>query len=1014
MIHVHQDSRVLPGAQDSDGYNMPAHMALPRVREPVGLERHPHAMWGVAVLLAFSLICAALQLVAVQPYLWPAGDGLRLSSQPPPDTPLPARPPVLSTNVPLPIVIDSVAPDSPAERAGLARGDRILEARRSGGGSSRIDFSHATAAAEGVRLDMWRQMYWAGVRTPLEWRVATPAGESRIVIDRPAAWNSASADGWTRVRLGDALQTVVFSAAAVALFALRSRDLTAWLSVLALALSALSGGGPLRGEEALVPGIGRLLTIVTWMAAPFAFPVIALAIMHFPSRSQLVVRHPWVQAVPFVAAAPMIVPSFATALYLTGVDAAAGMALWDAAHPGVFYASAATALALNVAAVVEGVFRYRLNHDANERRRIRMALYTAVPGILGYAAKDGAAIAAGAAGVEPPVYGGPTLVMLHLFILLPAFGLVYAVGVARVLGPRVVLRRSLQYALANRTLTVLALMPAGALVLSLLRDREMTIRQVATGSSGLYLALIGASLAAFRYRERARQWLDQRFFREEYDARKILLSLATRVRFETDPADLASVVVQQIDEALHPETLAILVSGVEEGRMVAVCTRYGNAAPLPLAGGLTTMLRWSDEPLEIFLQDPRSPAKRLPPDEQEWLASTGAVLLVPVVSEDRTLIAIIALGARRSEEAYTAEDLQLLASIATQMGLGFDVARLRRSQTPGGSAAETTRMLAEPRDAMNECPRCGRCEDGAVSVCPADGTALRRVASVPRVVDGKYRIEQLLGRGGMGAVYRARDIRLDRLVAVKVVRAELLGDPDARRRFRREAQIVAKLHHPSIVAIFDYGTFPDGGAFLVMEFVRGEDLRRVLLREGRIDALRAARILTSVCGAIEAAHREGVLHRDLKPENILLPGDDADAKVLDFGVAKLVTEDRGRPQAKEVAASEGSAVLTADGTVVGTPAYMAPEQFHGMSTDARTDVFSLGVIAYEMLSGTLPFGRGTFADVVVAQSRGVPALGGDVSPALERAVRAALERDADRRPATPQALAHLINAAIGS
>ena len=174
-----------------------------------------------------------------------------------------------------------------------------------------------------------------------------------------------------------------------------------------------------------------------------------------------------------------------------------------------------------------------------------------------------------------------------------------------------------------------------------------------------------------------------------------------------------------------------------------------------------------------------------------------------------------------------------------------------------------------------ECPRCGRCEDVDDGHLPAR-TARRcsPVAGVPRTVDNKYRIEQLLGRGGMGAVYRARDMRLDRLVALKVVRAELLGDPEARQRFRREAQIVARLQHPSIVAVYDYGTFADGGAYLVMELVRGEDLRHVLQREGRLEPARAMRILESVCGAIEAAHREGVLHRDLKPENILLPGGD--------------------------------------------------------------------------------------------------------------------------------------------
>ena len=283
------------------------------------------------------------------------------------------------------------------------------------------------------------------------------------------------------------------------------------------------------------------------------------------------------------------------------------------------------------------------------------------------------------------------------------------------------------------------------------------------------------------------------------------------------------------------------------------------------------------------------------------------------------------------------------------------------------------------------------------------------VPGAPGVLDGKYRIELLLGRGGMGAVYRARDTRLDRAVAVKIVGAELLGDPEAQHRFRREAQAVARLHHPSIVRVLDDGALPDGGAYVVMELVEGEDLRRVLLREGRLEPPHALEILTSVCGAIEAAHREGVLHRDLKPENIMLPAGDLAAKVLDFGVAKVLEEGRvarGAPA--------GGTVLTTDAVIVGTPAYMAPEQLHGGRADPRTDVFSLGVIAYEMLAGELPFGSGSMAEVALAHARGVPPLAAAVVPAaVERAVRSALEHDADRRPASAQAFAHLISAGMG-
>ena len=283
------------------------------------------------------------------------------------------------------------------------------------------------------------------------------------------------------------------------------------------------------------------------------------------------------------------------------------------------------------------------------------------------------------------------------------------------------------------------------------------------------------------------------------------------------------------------------------------------------------------------------------------------------------------------------------------------------------------------------------------------------------MIENKYRIEQLLGRGGMGAVYRARDMRLDRLVAVKVVRPELLEDQDARRRFRREAQIVARLQHPGIVSIFDFGTLTGGGAYLVMELVRGEDLRRVLHREGRLEPARAVRILTAVCAAIDAAHHEGVLHRDLKPENILLPGGEIEAKVLDFGVAKLVADaDRLSP---EDTTAETLAALTVAGTIIGTPAYMAPEQLGALPLGPRTDVFALGVIAYEMLSGDLPFSRGSLTEVIVAQSRGAQPLterDPDIPAALDRAVRRALDMTPEDRPATPHAFASEVAQALGA
>jgi eukaryotic-like serine/threonine-protein kinase len=318
-----------------------------------------------------------------------------------------------------------------------------------------------------------------------------------------------------------------------------------------------------------------------------------------------------------------------------------------------------------------------------------------------------------------------------------------------------------------------------------------------------------------------------------------------------------------------------------------------------------------------------------------------------------------------------------------------------------------------PTHMLGECPRCGRCSDSAVRECPVDGSPMKRSSRIPLVLDGKYRFERLLGRGGMGSVYRGRDLGLDRPVAIKVIRAELVRDAASHDRLQHEAQMLARLRHPSIVAVYDCGTLADGSPYLVMELVKGNDLRHELVSEGRLDAERAGGILSAICGAMAAAHGEGVLHCDLKPENVLLPDEGVEAKVLDFGVAQAIgveTVPRSIPRTL----GDGGATIVHE-PIVGTPAYMAPEQLRGDKPDPRTDVFSLGVIGYEMLVGDLPFGGGSAAEVVLAQARGVPPAGLDTLPAgLSRAIHAALALDADRRPPSPQALAYLIGAATGA
>jgi len=216
---------------------------------------------------------------------------------------------------------------------------------------------------------------------------------------------------------------------------------------------------------------------------------------------------------------------------------------------------------------------------------------------------------------------------------------------------------------------------------------------------------------------------------------------------------------------------------------------------------------------------------------------------------------------------------------------------------------------------------------------------------IGQIIDGRYRIDSILGEGGMGAVYVAQHLRLDKPVALKVIRAEVAGREDVVARFTREAMVTAKLDHPNIASAMDCGELPDGGAFLVIQLVRGQSLDEVM-SAGAMPWSEACRIGEQIADALVAAHAQGIIHRDLKPDNVLLESrDDGSylAKVLDFGIARL----------NDPASSSGpeDVGLTRAGTVIGTPGYMSPEQATGGQVDERADLYALGVILWECVAG---------------------------------------------------------------
>jgi eukaryotic-like serine/threonine-protein kinase len=254
------------------------------------------------------------------------------------------------------------------------------------------------------------------------------------------------------------------------------------------------------------------------------------------------------------------------------------------------------------------------------------------------------------------------------------------------------------------------------------------------------------------------------------------------------------------------------------------------------------------------------------------------------------------------------------------------------------------------------CPQCGDSFEGEIRFCPRDGTALQVGAAeglIGRIIAERYRILEKLGEGGMGRVYLAEHIHMGRRCAVKVMSPALLHDPDSISRFAREAANASRITHPNVAAIYDYGQTPERIVYLAMELVEGGSLAHALEREGSLQPSRAVHIAAQVADALTAAHELGIVHRDLKPDNIMLArartGLDQ-VKVVDFGIAK--------------AQKGGKQTVTRAGFVVGTPAYMSPEQILGDELDGRSDLYSLGCILFEMLTGRRAF-AGPSGEVVI-------------------------------------------------
>ena len=263
---------------------------------------------------------------------------------------------------------------------------------------------------------------------------------------------------------------------------------------------------------------------------------------------------------------------------------------------------------------------------------------------------------------------------------------------------------------------------------------------------------------------------------------------------------------------------------------------------------------------------------------------------------------------------------------------------------------------------------------------------------VGETIADRYELEEVVGHGGMSTVYKARDSLLERNVALKVLHQQYNEDEDFVERFKHEARSVAQLQHPNIVTVIDRGE-EDGRQYIVFEFIDGENLKELVVRKGRLDLRDALEIAYEIARGLAFAHDHGLVHRDVKPQNVLLNGDGR-AKVTDFGIARSLDVDHG---------------VTQTGTILGTSNYIAPEQASGQPVDAHTDVYSLGIVLYEMLTGELPFPGESFVAIAMKHiqepSPNVLDVRGDIPLRVAEMIDRALEKDPEHRFPTMDAFA---------
>jgi hypothetical protein len=510
----------------------------------------------------------------------------------------------------------------------------------------------------------------------------------------------------------------------------------------------------------------------------------------------------------------------------------------------------------------------------------------------------------------------------------------YSVLFDRIVELRVVLRTAMQHALARYTILGLVSVPFVALALFLFDHREEPLVTLMSGPRPLLLsgaAIVG--LLALRLRHRWLDAIDRRYFREPYDAQQILTRFVGNLQAES-PEDLAQRVKREVERALHADAELFIAN---EAR---TSLRHAGGSLGALAANATLVeLALNDlRPMDIDVDQPGSPLGRLPDTEKRWLAQGAFRMIVALRSGTGGVAGVLALSAKRSGLAFSVVDRHLLAAVAAASGLALDNLRLR--STP----------VSPSEPPAQECLECSRMNPADAQVCTCGGAVT--VASAPHVLRGIFRLEQRIGSGGMGVVYRAVDLNLGRDVAIKTL--PRLG-PDQSARLRKEARAMAAVTHPNLAVVHGIESW-QGVPFLVEEYLAGGTLAHMLSRS-HPPLLDALKLGVTMAGVLEQLHAAGIMHCDVKPGNIGFTQNGV-VKLLDFGLARLLRDTRAPSDMSTTDAGKyvpQPVALSASGVLAGTPYYMSPEAVRGERPTPAFDVWALTVVVYEIIAGRRPF-----------------------------------------------------------